>query len=224
MTMSIKLITKLKGALSINESMARNGILFLSFGLLLLAVKQVGETPAWSLIPGLGLIHPPPVCFSTPLRIILIVISLMVMFAVFWISRKYKLASFLKGRLKLVAKLIVVFLLLLFLFFALWLTPAIPVKGYTILGIFTLGISLLFMIAVFCRWLACKLDDCLKSQFRPVYWIIFLLVYIFGFLRGLSSIPVENIAYRYANWLGLIWFVVIVIIMYKAAWQVEKRK
>ncbi len=217
--MSAKLIKKLKGSISINSGMARNGILFLSFGLVLSAVKQVSEPYICGLIPILKLIPPPPDCFSTALRIILIVISLTFVITVVWIWRKYKL----KGRLKLVAYLISSLLLL----FALWLVPpipAIPVSVSTSLGIIALAVSLIFIVAVFCRWLASKLEDFLKGQFQYMYWLIFWLAYIIGFLRGLSSVSVENIAYPYVSWLGLIWFFVIVIIYFRAIGQTGKRK
>ncbi len=210
-----RMISRLRDAVSINGDMARHGVLLLSFGLILLSVKQVSETP----IPILGSILPPPACFSTALRIILIVISLTFVITVVWIWRKYKL----KGRLKLVAYLISSLLLL----FALWLVPpipAIPVSVSTSLGIIALAISLIFIVAVFCRWLANKLEDFLKGQFQYMYWLIFWLAYIIGFLRGLSSVSVENIAYPYVSWLGLIWFFVIVIIYFRAIGQTGKRK
>jgi len=198
--------------------MAQHGILLFIFSLLLLAVKQVSET---SLIP--PLIPPPPVCFSTALRIILIVISLIFTIAVFWIWRTYKLANLLKGWLKKVVYLIISLLLL----FILWLIPPIPaapVYFFTALGVITLLASLAFMVAVFWKRLASKLENFLEGQLQLIYWVIFWLVYILGWLKGLSSIPTDGFAFRIVYWIGFAWFFVIPIIMLRTTWQTGKRK
>ena len=198
--------------------MAQHGILLFIFSLLLLAVKQVSET---SLIP--PLIPPPPVCFSTILRISLIAISLIFTFTVFWIWRRYKLANLLKGWLKNVVYLIISLLLL----FILWLIPpipAVPVYFFTALGTIALLTSLAFMVAVFWKRLASKLENFLEGQFQYTYWIIFWLVYILGWLKGLSGIPTDGFVFRIVYWIGFAWFFVIPIIMFKAAWQTGKRK
>ncbi len=180
----------------------------------------MSETPIL-LIP--SSIPPPPACFSTALRIILIVISLMFTIAIFWIWRTYRLANLLKGWLEKVAYLII-FLLLLFI---LWLTPPIPATPiclFTALGMVVLLTSLAFMVAVFWKPLASKLENFSEGQLQYTYWIIFWLVYIVGWLKGLSSIPTEGFAFRIVYWIGLAWFFVIPIIMLRATWQTGKLK
>jgi len=200
--------------------MARHGILLFTFSLILLAVKQVSEAPILLIPPS---IPPPPVCFSTALRIILIVISLIFTIAFFWIWRKYKLANLLKGWLKKVAYSII-FLLLVFILWLIPPIPAAPVCFFTTIGIIALLTSLAFMVAVFCKWLSGKLENLLEGQFQYTYWTIFWLVYVLGWLKGLSSIPTEGFAFRIVYWIGFAWFFVIPIIMLRATWQAGKRK
>ena len=195
--------------------MVPHGILLFTFGLLLLAVKQVSETPVL-LIP--SPIPPPPVCLSTALRIILIVISLIFTIAGFWVLRSYKLAKFLKEWLKKVVSLIIL-LLLLFIF---WLIPPIPVMPdcvFTALGIIALLTSLVFMVAVFWKWLAGKLEGFLQSRLRYTYWLLLFSVYTIGWLKGLLSIPVDGFAFKIAFGIGFVWVFVIAIIMLRSTRQ-----
>jgi hypothetical protein len=198
-----KIIHKLSG------DMARNGILLATFGWILLGLKQARETPI------LGAILPPPACFSTVLRWVLVGVSLVAVFVIFWIWRKYKLAKILKGWLKKVIYLITILLLL----FILWLItniPAIPSGFFTAFGIIAILASLPFMVAVFRKRLASKLAQFLKDQQFP-YWQIYWLVYMAGWLKGLVSISAEGLALTIAYWvvyvIGLAWFSVIPIIM-----------
>jgi len=198
-----------------------DGVLLFIFGLLLLAVKEVGETPTWGLIPILGLISPPPVFFSIALRIILIVISLILMIAILWIWRAYKRANSLKGRLKK-AKYLIIFFLVLLLLFVLWLIPSIPVCVYTALGIIAILISLAFIVAVFCKRLACKLEEILKSQFSYIYWVIFWIVYSVGWVQGLSNIPADRFVFQVALWIGFVLFLIIPAAWFKVIFQRSK--
>ena len=200
--------------------MLQHGILLATFGWILLAIKQARETPI------LGTIPPPPACFSTALRWGLIVILLIVVFVFFWIWRKYNLANLLKGWRKKVVYLIT----FLLLFFILWLIstiPAIPVCFFTALGIITLLTSLAFMVAVFRERLALKLAHFLEDQQFP-YWQIYWLVYMASWLKGLTSISTEGLAFTIAYWIvyliGFAWFLVIPIIMLRATSQTGKRK
>jgi len=197
----------------INKDMARHGILLFTFGLLLLAVKQVSETSTWELIPLSKLIPTPPVYFSTPLRITLIVISLIFMFVILRMWKKWQLNK--------VACWVILSLLLLFV---LWLIPPIPVFSFTILGKIAVLASIAFMVAVFWDWLASKLKNFLEGQFQSSYWTIFCLVYICGWLKGLSSVPTDGFAFHIAYWIGFVWFSIITIIMLRAAWQTGRRK
>jgi hypothetical protein len=198
-----KIIHKLSG------DMARIGILLATFGWILLGLKQVRETPI------LGAIPPPPACFSTALRWVLVGVSLIAVFVIFWIWRKYKLAKILKGWLKKVVYLIT-FLLLLFILWLITNIPAIPGGFFSALGIIALLISLAFMIAVFWERWTSKLARFLEDQQFP-YWQIYWLVYIASWLKGLVSISAEGLAFTIAYWIvyviGFAWFFVIPIIM-----------
>jgi hypothetical protein len=188
-----------------SEDMARDGILLLTFSLILLAVKQVSETP---ILP--PFIPPPPACFFTALRIILITISLIFMITVFWIWRK--------GLLKKAIFLIIFFLLLSFVLWLIPPIPAMPVCFFTAIGIIALLASLAFMVAVFWRRLADKiLKNFLKDRF--IYWMIFWFVYTIGWLKGLLSVPAESFAFPLVFYIGFVWFLVIGIVTLKAASQ-----
>lgn len=211
----VRVVKVIKGQLTIDESMALNGILFLSLGWILLAVKQVSETPSWSLIPILGLIPPPPAYISTGLKIILFAISWVLIFAVLWIWRKYKLVNFSKGWLKRVLLLTIVILFL----FTLWLSLDLS----KILGVMALVASVVMFIAVFPKWLAKKLVNFVEVQLKPVYWMVFLFVYTIGWLRGFSGIPSNSFASNLVFYIGLVWFLIIAIIFWKSAWESGKK-
>lgn len=200
--------------------MAKHGILLFALSVILLAVKQVIETPIVLTPP---LLPAPPVSLSTALRVILIAISVILIIAISWIWRKYQLAKLLKRWLKKVAYLII-FLLLLFILWLIPPVPAAPIYFFTALGIITLMASLAFMVAVFCKRLASKLENFLEGQLRYTYWVIFWLVYILGWLKGLSSVPTDEFAFRVVYWIGFAWFFVIPIIMLRAICQTGNHK
>jgi hypothetical protein len=77
------------------------------------------------------------------------------------------------------------------------------------------------MASVFWKQLACKLKHFLEGY---IYWVIFLTVYTIGWLKGLSSVPVESFAFPLVFYLGFVWFFVITIIMFKAAAQSGKHR
>jgi O-antigen/teichoic acid export membrane protein len=186
--------------------MAQHGILLLTFSLLLLALKEVGGTSVWESTPLLKLVPAAPVYFSTVLRIALIAISFILMSVVvkIWQNRRRHRVAF---------GILVVLLLL----FVLWLMPPIPVWFFTALGIIGLLTSLAFMIAVFLKRLARKLEDFLEGPFQFAYWVIFWLVYIISWVKGMLSIPTDGLALPIAFWVGFAWFFVIMIITLEAA-------
>ena len=193
--------------------MASYGILLFTFSLVLLAVNQVSQISIWESLPLLRLVPTPPVCFSTALRIASIAISFGLMFVVAEIWRRRRLSKVAFG--------VVLFLLLLFV---LWLIPPIPVLGFfTALGITGLLTSLVFMVAVFRKDLPKKLKDFFEGQ-RPVYWVIFWLVYIFGWLKGMGSIPTGGLAFPIVFGIGFAWFLAIMIAMLKDTCETGKRK
>jgi len=193
--------------------MARHGILLFTFSLLLLALKQVSETSIWESTPLLKLVPTPPACFSAALRIILIAISFILMYVVVKIwqkPRRYKVAFGI--------------ILVLLLSFVLWLIPPVPVWFFTALGMVGLLTSLAFMVAVFWKRLAIKLRGFLEGESQFAYWVIFWLVYITGWLKGLASIPIGGFAFPIVFWIGFAWFFAIMIAMLKDTWQTGKRK
>jgi hypothetical protein len=189
------------------RKMAQNGILLFTFSLLLLAVKQVRETSIWESTPLLKLVPTPPVCFSIALRIIFIAISFILMYVVAKIWQK-------RRRYRVAFGIILVLLLL----FVLWLIPpTIPVWFFTALGIIGLLTSLAFMVAVFWKRLASKLEKFLKGESQFAYWEIFCVVYIASWVKGLSSIPTGGFAFPIVFSVGSAWFFIIMIFMLKAA-------
>lgn len=173
----------------------------------------MSQISIWESMPLLKLVPTPPVCFSTALRIIFIAISFGLMFVAAQIWRKWQLSKVAFG-----------VILVLLLLFVLWLIPPIPVWWFfTALGIIGLLTSVAFMVAVFREGLAKKLKDFFEGQ-PLAYWVIFWLVYIFGWLKGLSSILTDGLAFPIVFWIGVAWFFAIMIAMLKDTWQTGKRK
>lgn len=104
----------------------------------------------------------------------------------------------------------------------------LPIWAYTILGIIALAMSILFMIAIFRRQLAVKLESFLEARPSPWYmygyWVIFWLVYIAGWLKGLSSIPAEEFGFKIIYWIGVVWFFIIPIAWFKVIFQRRKKR
>lgn len=214
-----RLIHTLGNSLSINTGMARHGIIFLTFGLILLGFKQTSEN---NLLP--SFVPPPPACLSNLQRIFIGAISFILMIFVFWILLRYKLVNFSKGRLKAFAYFIIFYILVLLLtYFILWI-PTIPVSLFIILGIIAILTSLIFMVAVFCKRIACKLKSFLIGQARLIYWTVFWGVYTIGWLKGMSTIPADTnillkLVFLLAFFIGLLWFFVIGTIYLNASLQ-----
>jgi hypothetical protein len=211
--MNIQIKEKLKNNLSIicqsiNGDMAKHSCLFFTVSMILLGQKQGSETYMWGLLPLLKSLPSPPVSLCTSSRIILIILSLIsIIFIPIIIRRDMlpgRLANFLRRR-----KWVVYLIGLLLLLFILWLIPPIPLLHSQIVSI---AISIIFTIAVFCKWLANKLKDFSESS---GYWLIFLTVYTAGWAGGLSNTQSIDIAYRLIFWLGLVLFCIIAFVMFK---------
>jgi len=209
----------LKSNVSINEHMARHGGLFVSFGLLLLAIRETRVVSSWGFIP------PVPACFSPVLRIVLIGVSLVVASVVSWVWGRYGRAGFLKGWLKPLAYLMPAIVLLLLLFVAWLMTPmpALPVWFFTGLGIIALLVSLGFMVAVLCKGLANRLETFVEGQLRFIYWMVFWIVYSVGWIRGLSTLPAGTCAFSLALGVGLVLFFIIGFVYLRATRQIRGR-
>ena len=85
------------------------------------------------------------------------------------------------------------------------------------LGIIALALSISFMVAVFWKQLAARMEGVLEERARSrwqafiqyLYFVVFWLVYTVGWLKGLSAIPAERFIFGVVFWFGFIWFLVI---------------
>lgn len=109
--------------------------------------------------------------------------------------------------------------------------PTLPIEFYRALGIVAVLTSLLFMVAQFRKQLATRIEKFLEERPRSrwqggikwLYWVIFWLVYTVGWLKGLSSVPVESFAFPLVFYIGFVWVLIIGIVFLRAAWQSGKR-
>jgi len=101
----------------------------------------------------------------------------------------------------------------------------LPIWIYRALGIIALTASIAFMIAIPWKQLGVKLKNFLEQ--RPIsrwqafikwlYWVVFWIVYIAGWLQGLSNIPGGEFTFQVVFWIGFIWFCVIGIMVLRPA-------
>ncbi len=220
--MNTKIFHKLSGEVAVH------GTLLLIFGLLLLGLKPIDEIVVFQFAP-----LPHKFFYDTAWGWIFILIALAVVFGIYFIWHKYKLASLLKGWLKTLIKSFVCLLLI----FILWLIPTVPVSFFTvlwiILGTIALLASLSFMVAVLCEPWAAGIDKRINSQkYKYLYWQIFLLVYLGSWLQGLSVIPTEGTLFWEIDWtiirdivyvIGFLWFIVISIVTFGDLLQSKKQ-
>jgi hypothetical protein len=222
--MGIKMLHNLSG------DMARNGFLFFVFGPMLLGLKLTEKIPFLPIsgIPSSSEFD----FFSAPSGIAFILLSFMVMFAILGLGVKYKLVNAFgketprPARWLKILRIFFAFLSLLATFalfsFILWLLNTIPICFFEvllmILGVMALLLSPVFIVAVFCRRFADALNSYLKGQFHYLYWAIFLLVSLSGWLTGLSNIiDMGEKGFGAIGWIvysvGFAWFLVISFIM-----------
>ncbi|MFC2066797.1 hypothetical protein ACFLUO_07090 [Chloroflexota bacterium] len=100
---------------------------------------------------------------------------------------------------------------------------------YQVLGLIAIILSLIFSVAIFYESLAVRLERFLEGMPRSYVqgvikylycWLIFWLVYIVGWLKGLSGIPADSAAFHVAFWIGFIWFLVIGFAWFKGiSWR-----
>lgn len=94
-----------------------------------------------------------------------------------------------------------------------------PIWSYMALGIIALALSISFMVAVFWKQLAARMEGVLEERVRSrwqafiqyLYFIVFLLVYTVSWLKGLSFIPAEEFIFDVVLWFGFIWLLVILV-------------
>ena len=107
----------------------------------------------------------------------------------------------------------------------------IPSLLYQTIGLIALILSLIFMVAIFYKPLAGRLESLLtgmpKSYWHSfigwLYWVIVWLVYSVGWLKGLSSISADKPTFHVAFWVGFLWFLVIGFIWVKLVFQKRKK-
>jgi hypothetical protein len=185
--------------------------------MLLLAIKQPDSSSDLPLFPS------PPDYLSLTLKIGLIILSLILLTVVFWLTKKYKLGILFNGRLMIVAYVVVIALWIVIVWLLNPLIPLIPVFGYKGLGLVFLGVSVVFIVAVFWKWLAKSVTNIIDGRFQVFYWIVFWLVYVIGWLKGLSGIPPQSVTFPFAFYIGFIWFLIIAIIMLKSTGQIRRK-
>jgi len=107
---------------------------------------------------------------------------------------------------------------------------AFPIWSYMALGIIALALSISFMVAIFWKQLAARMESVLEERSRShwqafiqyLYFVVFWLVYIVSWLKGLSAIPAEQFIFSVAFGIGFIWFFVIPITWFKVIFQRRK--
>jgi hypothetical protein len=199
------IIHKIINQLTIDGRMAKHGSLFFSVSMILFTIKQPSADYIWWKSTPMLRSLPSPT-FSINIRTILFFLCFVLIWFIMYLWKKYKLNKFKSGALRPIVLLVSFFLLL----FALWIVPTIPM----IAQIMTLTISILFMMAVFFKPLANNVQELLENQLRTQYWLVFLCVYLFGWIRGLVSIPGKAIMAYLVFIFGAIWFFVIALITF----------
>ena len=102
----------------------------------------------------------------------------------------------------------------------------IPIQIYTALGIIAVVVAFSLVVTMFWKQLRVKLRSLLqrvlKSWWQSIsrllkwlHWVVFWLVYIAGWLQGLSRIPAEGVNFEIAFWIGFVWFWIIPIVWFK---------
>jgi hypothetical protein len=197
----------------IDGNMAKHGSLFFTVSLILLSVKlPEGSYVWWVSIPLLKSIPTPT--FSEPLKTAFFIVSFILIGIIKYIEKKFELVNSNKWQIRWAVN----FIILLILLFALWIIPLMPLVAQAI----TLTISAIFIIAVFCKWLANTIEKLIENKLKSQYWLTFLFVYTIGWLRGFTSIPPNSFASNSIFIFGAIWFIVIVLIYFKSLGYLDK--
>lgn len=213
---TVKIIfCKINEQRQIDGKMVKHGTLFLSFGLILLGTKiGTNDSP----IRILNMFPSPPSDWSTTVTSIVGIIILATIIIFFGIFNIFKLAKRIK-RNKRFFLATAVCLLCLLLLFGLWLIPPITISCYVVIGEIIFGISVIFIFAVFIKWLSTKLTKYIEEDFPFIYWSIFVVVYIIGLSKGLAEIPEPEIFWP--SIIGRCWFLIIGVLIIKSAWQTD---
>ena len=106
-----------------------------------------------------------------------------------------------------------------------------PIWVYTAYGILAILLSLLFVIVAFRKQLATKLEKFLEgmptfSYFKWILtvfiWTAFWIVYVLGWLKGMTSISNEGWTFVVLFLLGFAWLIIITILWFKIIIQFKK--
>ncbi len=213
-----KIITKIKSGININSRMAQSGILLMSFGFVVLPIRQVTNYYIYTSIPLLKFLPPPDDFFlyqhdwvNYSLRISLIVLSIISLLA---IRRRFLMSTILSTVKKILFGILITLIFLVII----WLIPPI-FMSFLIIGILACLLSFLFLVASFCQKLATNLRNFQDGYY---YWVILWLVYISGWTRLFGVFSETSCEYYIVLWLGIIWFFSIGFFTLKALFQKRK--
>ena len=208
----IQFLETINRRFDINGEMAKHGTLFMSFGILLFALKEpvtltqsqiVDFSLLWRLIP-----------------ISLILIGY-ILITIYW-KKLISTRFFNNKNRKLLFFSLYAVLFVILLCFLNPLIPFIPIIATQLIGGFFLFISLTFIFAVFIKYIAKFMIKTLE-KIQVYYWMIVWFVYIFGWLSGMRNLEVNSIPQYILGIFGFIWFIVLMIVMLRAAWLTGKR-
>jgi hypothetical protein len=191
----------------IDGKMIKHGSLFFTVLLYLLVTEQ-SKFVWWKSVDILKFIPDPREYLSTVIISIIIGFSLIFMCIILFVYQKAKK----NNNLKLWHKWTLFPLYILLVIADLFLLPAMPLGG--VQGI-TYLISVIFLVAVFVKALGDKLEELLMKQWYVFYWYIFLMVWYIGWTKGLANTQGNDLAYKSIFWLGVVWFITIIIVVFK---------
>jgi hypothetical protein len=203
----------------LDGQMAKTGTLFLSFGLLAFSIKpsENQSTPS-RIIPYL-----PPTEIHPLISLFLVLLTLISMGFIFVIWKKVRPKDIFQGFPKWIFIALLVVLLFVFLWLVGPLVDLVPVISVTGIGILSCIFSGLFVLAVFCKWLNEKLTQIIEGSLRSPYWMLYWFVFTIGWIKGMALIPPDSIGQVIGGYLGFIWFLVVMLIMFKASWQIGQK-
>ena len=82
---------------------------------------------------------------------------------------------------------------------------------YTWLGVITLAISVIFLLAAYSEKTAEIIYNLIQSSASFLYWLVFGIVYLLTFVKGLAAIQ-QNVPISFFLLIGCVYFLIITII------------
>ena len=104
--------------------------------------------------------------------------------------------------------------------------PAFWVWAYMVLGLISLTISVIFILSVFIKWLGERIGNLLRGPLACLYWVVFWFAYIISFLTCIASVisfSAEAYIVLPVFYIGLIWFLIITVLMFRAIGRSARR-